>query len=141
MKYKYYFMILGMFLITSCDKKGLQVDALDLDVTTDATTYKAGQEITFNIIKGGYADVISFYSGETLHEYAFKDGRTIDVKGVGATMAFTSSVQLGTQANQLFVMASTDFNGDYSSLAKIKAATWTDITSRFALGTGTAFLA
>jgi len=63
------------------------------------------------------------------------------VTGAGATMEFTSSVQVGTQTKQLSILASTDFNGDYSSLAKIKAATWTDITSRFALGTTATFKA
>jgi len=140
MKLKYYNMLLGALLIASCSKKIEVTNAPDFNVTTDSATYKAGQEVTFNIKDNG-ANIISFYSGETLHDYAFKDGRTIDVKGAGATMAFTSSVQLGTQVNQLSVMASTDFNGDYSSLANVKAATWTDITSRFALGTGTAFLA
>src|SRR5665647_645429 len=140
MKLKYCNMLLGALLIASCSKKIEVTNAPDFNVTTDSATYKAGQVVTFNIKDNG-ANIISFYSGETLHEYAFKDGRTIDVKGVGATMAFTSSVQLGTQVNQLSVMASTDFNGDYSSLATVKAATWTDITSRFALGTGTAFLA
>jgi hypothetical protein len=140
MKLKYYNMLLGLLLMASCSKEIKVAKAPGFDVTTEATTYKVGQEITFNI-KGGDADIISFYSGETLNDYAFKDGRAIDVKGAGATMAFQSSVQLGTQANQLSILASTDFNGDYSSLAKVKAATWTDITSRFALGTKTVFLA
>jgi hypothetical protein len=139
MKFKYYYMILGMLLMASCNKE-IQVAAPDFDVTTEATTYKAGEEIKFNI-KGGDANIISFYSGETLKDYALKDGRVIDVSGAGATMQFQSSVQLGTQANQLTVLASTDFNGDYSSLAKVIAANWTDITGRFLLGTSTAFRA
>ena len=139
MKFKYYNMLLGVLLIASCNK-GIEVAVPDFDVTTEATTYKAGQEIIFKI-KGGDAHIISFYSGTTLNDFAFKDGRTIDVRGAGATMAFQSSVQLGTQANQLSVMASIDFNGDYSSLAKVKTATWTDITSKFKLGTNATLLA
>ena len=56
-------------------------------------------------------------------------------------MGFTSSVQVGTQTNQLSILASTDFNGDYSSLDKVKAAIWTDITNRFVLGTNATFKA
>ena len=139
MKFNYYSMLAGVLLMASCDKEIL-TEAPAFDVTTESTTYKAGQAIKFDI-KGGDAQIISFYSGETLKDYTSKDGRVIDVKGAGATMAFTSSVQLGTQANQLTLLYSTNFNGDYSTLAKVKAATWTDITSKFKLGTGTAFLA
>jgi len=139
MKFKYYNMLLGVLLMVSCNK-GLQVLVTpDFDVTTDAATYKVGQEITFNLT--GNAHIISFYSGETLKDYAFKDGRVIDVTGAGVTMAFQNSVQLGTQVNQLSVLYSTDFKGDYSSLATVKAATWTDITSRFGpLATTATFL-
>lgn len=128
-----------MLIMVSCNKI-IVVDAPNFDVSTEATTYKVGEEIKFNF-KGGNAHIISFYSGETLKDYAFKDGRIIDLKGAGATMAFQSSVQVGTQVNQLSVLASTDFNGNYSTLANVKAAIWTDITSRFVLGTGTAFKA
>ncbi|HEY0769911.1 MAG TPA: DUF5017 domain-containing protein, partial [Sphingobacteriaceae bacterium] len=126
--------------LAACDKD-VQVDeAPDFDVTTESTTYKAGDQIKFQF-KGGDANQIYFYSGETLKDYNSKDGRIIDVSGAGATMQFSSSVQVGSQANQLSLHYSTDFNGDYSSLAKVKAATWTDITSKFKLGTSTAFLA
>lgn len=140
MKFNYYNILFGTLLMASCSKE-LEVEkAPDFDVTTETATFKAGQPVMFNVT-GGEAHIISFYSGETLKDYAFKDGRAIDVKAVGATMDFTSSLQGGAQANQLSILASTDFNGDYSSLAKVKAATWTDITSRFAIGTTAAFVA
>lgn len=139
MKFKYYNLLLSMLFLASCNRE-MEVTVPNFDVTTETTTYKVGQEILFKI-KGGDAHIISFYSGTTLNDFAFRDGRIIDVSGDGATMAFQTSVQLGTQANQLSVMASTDFNGDYSSFAKVKAATWTDITSRFKLGNNATFLA
>jgi len=140
MKIKYFNLLLGVLLMVSCNKQLVKLDTPDFDVKTDVLTYKAGQLINFNLT--GNAHVISFYSGETLKDYTFKGGRIIDVKGAGATMEFSSSVQAGTtQANQLSILASTDFNGDYSSLAKVKTATWTDITSRFALGTSATLLA
>jgi hypothetical protein len=76
-----------------------------------------------------------------LKDYASRTGRVADVAGAGATLSFTSSVQVGTQANQVSLLASTNFNGDYGSVAKLKAATWVDITSRFKLGTSATLLA
>lgn len=132
-------MIVGLLIMASCEEI-IEVDMPDFDVTTGSATYQVGEEITFNI-KGGDAHIVSFYSGETFKDYAFINGRVVNVSGTGATMQFQSSVQLGSQANQLSVLASSDFNGDYSSLETVKAATWTDITDRFLLGTNTAFKA
>ena len=139
MKIKLYNILLAGFLLTSCEKEIPADVPADFAISTEAITYKAGEEIIFNV-KGGDAQRIAFYSGETQKDYAFKGGRVIDVKGAGATMAFQTSVQVGAQANQLSVWASTDFNGDYT-FENVKAANWTDITGRFVLGTTTAFRA
>lgn len=140
MKFKYYYILLGVLLMVSCKKEIVtNLETPTFDVTVSNATVKAGQPVNFQFT--GTAHTISFYSGETLKQYAFRDGRTVDVTGSGITMEFTSSVQVGAQANQLSVLASTDFNGDYSSLDKVKAATWTDITSKFALGTNATFKA
>lgn len=139
MKLKYDYMLAGLLLMASCSKELTVSSAPDFEVSTDKTTYQVGEEIYFNI-KGGDADEISFYSGETSKNYAFKDGRTIDISAAPLTMEFQNSVQLGAQANQLSVLYSTDFNGDYSSVAAIKKATWTDITSRWPLATNATFV-
>lgn len=139
MKFRLYYMLLGAILLASCSKQLDVKDAPDFNVTTSSASFQAGKEVTFNFT--GNAHTISFYSGETLKDYGFRGGRVLDVKGAGATLEFSSSVQLGTQTNQVSVLASTDFNGDYSSLAKVKAATWVDITSRFTLGTTATFVA
>jgi len=76
-----------------------------------------------------------------LKDYEFRAGRIVDTITGGAVLSFSSAVNLGTQANQLFVMASTNFNGDYSSITSVRAAAWTDITARFKYGTSTTFLA
>ncbi len=140
MKLKYYSLLFAGLMLGSCDKPELEAEVPGFDATTTTATVKAGVPVKFDI-KGGDAQTISFYSGELLKEYSSKNGRVVDITGAGATMAFTSSVQAGAQTNQLSIMASTNFSGDYSSLDKVKAATWVDITNRFALGTGTAFLA
>lgn len=127
-------------ILISC-QKNLPVDGLEnFNVTTDSVSYKAGTSVRF-AFQGGEAQDISFYSGETLKEYDFKDGHIVDVTGQTAVLAFSTAVNLGTQLNQLYVMASTDFKGDYSSITAVKAATWTDITARFKYGTTTTFLA
>ncbi len=149
MKLKYYNMLLGALIMASCSKDFIVDAPTTFDVTTAATTYKVGEPITFKL-SGGEVQRIAFYSGEPKNDYAYKEGRLADVKGTGVTMTFTSSVTngaqaaqlpaLGNQNNQLTVLASTNFDGDYSTLAKVKAATWTDITSRFKLSTNTTFL-
>lgn len=140
MKLKLYTIIAAALLLASCEKPILEADAPVFDVSPEKTTYKAGEVVKF-MITGGEAQTISFYSGELKKEYASRTGRVVDVVGQGATLSFTSSVQLGTQANQVTVWASTNFNGDYSSVAKVKAANWVDITSRFKLGTTATLLA
>ncbi|MCX6337453.1 MAG: DUF5017 domain-containing protein [Bacteroidetes bacterium] len=127
-------------ILISC-QKNLPVDGLEnFNITTDSVSYKAGTSVRF-AFQGGEAQDISFYSGETLKDYDFKDGHIVDVTGQTAVLAFSTAVNLGTQLNQLYVMASTDFKGDYSSMTAVKAATWTDITARFKYGTTTTFLA
>lgn len=139
MKFKYYNLLLGVLLMTSCNQI-IQVETPTFEVTTTANTYKVGETIKF-AITGGTTQIISFYSGETLKDYTLKDGRVMDVKKAGAKISFKSSVQIGTQTDQLTILASTNFNGDYSNLSKVKAATWTDITSQFAWGNSSTFLA
>lgn len=127
-----------LFVLTSCTKEiDLTGGTPDFNVTTKATTFKAGEEIEF--LFEGNAGLITFYSGEPLREYAFKDGRS--VKGGPVSLSFTSAVTGGTQANQLAVMASSDFNGNYNDFSSVQAATWTNITNRFLLGTNATFRA
>lgn len=139
MKISNYLAGLSLFFLLSCEKELPVKEAPDFEVTTDATTYKVGQEVLFKF--SGDADLISFYSGQVYNDYGYRNGRVLESTTGGANLSFTSSVQSGTQANQLTVLASNDFNGNYSSLASVKAATWVDITSRFKLGTSATFLA
>lgn len=146
MRFKLYILLLVPVALASCHKE-VKVDLKEGTPTFDASlaasnTYKVGTDVVFNL--SGKADLISFFSGELYHDYAFKDGRTIDI--TNPTIAFTSALTGGTQANQLTILSSTDFNGVYNDTLKapltdIHAATWTDITSRFTLGTTATFVA
>ena len=44
-------------------------------------------------------------------------------------MSFSSSVQYGIQKNNIAVLVSSDFSGDYS-IEGVRAATWKDITKK-----------
>ena len=131
MKFRYCILLFALAVMVSCTKKLSLEDAPAITVTTEATSYKVGEPVKFNI--EGSADIISFYSGEVYHDYAFKDGRVVDVSGKGLTVSFKSGVTGGTQRDQLSILFSTDFNGNYTDLASVKAATWKNITDSFTL--------
>lgn len=150
MKFKYYSLLTGLlFFLVSCEKDLENVTTPTFDVSTASTTYKVGDKIKFDIT--GEANIVSFYSGETLKEFAYRDGRIVDATGKGATLSFSTSVTGGTQGllsatvpPQLEVKVSTKFNGNYTlSDIQSPSAEWTDITSSFkysqngtALGSG-----
>ncbi|HEY0768732.1 MAG TPA: DUF5017 domain-containing protein [Sphingobacteriaceae bacterium] len=132
MKFIKYKLIIGLFLLASCSKE-LEITAPEFDVTTEFSTYKKGDPVTFKFT--GNPQLISVYTGEVGKDYAFKDGRLMDVSDV--KLSFNSSVtdEPGTGTKQLgmfSLLVSTDFNGDYSNYSSVQTATWTDITNRLA---------
>ncbi len=139
MKLRYSAILAGLLVLaSSCNEKfELAGGTPDFQVKTTATTFKVGEDVTFSF--EGNAGLISFYSGEVLNDYAFKDGRTVAAGQVN--LSFTSGVTGGTQTNQFSVVASSDFDGNYADFTRVQAATWTDITNRFLLGTNATFLA
>lgn len=137
MKLKYFICLL--VIITSSCSKEIEVNQPDFNVSTTAASFKVDEEVKFNF--EGSANSILFYSGEEGNDYEFRNGRAINVENKPILMSFDSSVQGGTQQNQLSILASNDFNGNYTDLASIKVATWTDITTRFSLGTSATFKA
>lgn len=116
-------------LALACNK--VELDTPDFAVTTASDTYKVNDTVEFRF--QGNAGIISFYSGELLNDYAYINGRTVAIEE--AKLSFRTRVQFGTQANQLSILVSTDFNGKYESFDDIYAATWEDITSNFTLPT------
>jgi Domain of unknown function (DUF5017) len=132
---KIFFAILGLSMLTTACKK-MQVDAPDLQITPQSTTLKAGDTAVFNFT--GYADYISFYSGEPGRNYDKKDSFT--KAGANPEFQFSSAVSAAgtgiTTGNNLSILLSTDFNGIYDA-TNVKQATWTDISSRVTLATTT----
>jgi hypothetical protein len=127
-------------LFCSCSKRLGKVKDPEFEVTTEKTTYKVGETVFFSFTNT--ADFISFYSGAPGNNYLYKDsGQTIPIADYGATLEFSTQLAgTGTQANQLSVWVSNDYNGK-TDFASVKAATWTDITSLFKLATSTTILA
>lgn len=116
--------------LASCSKE-LKIDPVSFGVTTPAKTYSVGDTVHFDFT--GNAEFISFFSGEPGHDYTYRDRTSID--GV-PELQFTSYAQYGTQVNTLQVLASNDFKQVYTA-AGVAQGTWTDITSRATLSTGT----
>ncbi|WP_028787734.1 DUF5017 domain-containing protein [Terrimonas ferruginea] len=121
---------------TGCSKK-IEVNGgePDLKVSLPAITFKAGEPVTFQF--KGDAGLISFFSGEVFHDYNFREGRVLEQGAL--KLSFNTAVQYGTQANQFSVQASSDFNGNYTAFSNVQQASWTDITNRFTIGTGTTY--
>ncbi len=128
MKSNYYIMLGCLFILASCET-GLEVENPTFNVTAESNTYNVGEDVKFTFI--GDADLISFYSGELQREYEYSAGRVVDVEGKDVYLEFSNAVSDGEQEDQLTLLASTDFNGDYDDLQSVKNANWIDITDSF----------
>ncbi|TZF83004.1 DUF5017 domain-containing protein [Pedobacter sp. BS3] len=112
---------------------------MSFDVRVDeSSTLKVGDTVKF--IMEGNPDMVSFYSGAIGNDYAYKD--TERFYDIVANLSFRSgkAPNNNTEANWdcAQLVYSTDFNGDRSSgnaYTNVQAATWTNITNRFALPT------
>ncbi|SMD14283.1 DUF5017 domain-containing protein [Pedobacter nyackensis] len=140
MKLKYYSILLALIALGSCSKE-IEIDKgiEDFKVKTTSLTYKVNDDVNFEF--EGNANLVTFFSGETFNQYDFKEGRIVETNGLDLGFTSANPVLTGGQSNQLSVMASTDFNGDYNSFSSVQQATWTDISSRFVYGTSATFVA
>lgn len=130
-----YFLALGSLLATSCDDSLEVTVPQDFDVTTEKTTYAAGEEITFEL--SGNPSIITFYSGEAGNDYQYRDGRIVPPGEVA--LSFNNRVIYGSQPDQLTVLVSADYSG-VRNIDAITAANWTDVTDRFTLATADAYV-
>lgn len=124
--------MLGLFLSGCAKDPKVEAPNFEVKLTEEAI---ANTPVKFTL--SGTPNVISFYSGEVLNDYKFLLGRVVE-KGE-LKVSFNTSVNFGTQPNQFSVLVSTDFNGKYT-VADVNAATWTNITSRYTLGTNTTYV-
>lgn len=140
MNLKYYILLLVLITFGSCSKE-LEINAgiENFKVTTTSLTYKVGEDVNFEF--EGNPNLITFYSGEIFSDYAFKEGRVVESNGLDLAFTTANPTATGAQSNQFSVMASTDFDGNYSNFSSVRKATWTDISSRFVYGTSATFVA
>lgn len=136
MKHIIFGALVPILLLSACVKDYRGVEAPSFDVQVDALTYDVNQPITFRVT--GYADRVTFYSGEVGRNYENKD--RIAVNGI-PQLQFGSKRQYGVNNTvpdtTLKVLVSTDFANEVD-LVRVQAATWTDISSRAALSNGPA---
>ncbi|UKT64926.1 DUF5017 domain-containing protein [Pedobacter mucosus] len=124
-----YTSLAAIICITGCKK--LNVDEPEFDVSLSKTTYKVGEAVNFTF--AGNPDLITVYRGIPGENYDFRN--RIDANGI-PQLNFTTLIQNPGELNTLRLKASTDFAGKYDATG-IASATWTDITSRAILSTGT----
>lgn len=118
--------------LTSCRKEFEKVDDVDFDVHATSSVFKVGEPAVFEM--SGNPDFITFYSGETGSDYAYKDtDRIIETE---MTLSFTTTTTSGTVGHPnpaaVPVAWSDDFSGEYTEEA-VRNATWHDITDEFTM--------
>ena len=118
--------------LTSCRKEFEKVDDVDFDVHATSSVFKVGEPAVFEM--SGNPDFITFYSGETGSDYAYKDtDRIIETE---MTLSFTTTTSSGTVGHPnpavVPVAWSDDFSGEYTEEA-VRNATWHDITDEFTM--------
>lgn len=129
------FLASGAFLF-SCSKEGEKISAPSLEVSIPSVLYFVDEPVEFSF--EGNADLISFWSGESGNDYAWRDADRI-YQGE-ASLSFGSAFMNGQQwkhqalANPsdklVTFLWSDDFDGDYTQ-AGVSKATWHDATNLF----------
>src|SRR5690606_11441205 len=77
------FITITIVLAGACRKHEIDTPSFDA-VLVEKATYKAGEELTFSF--SGEADQIVFYSGESLHDYAYsKESRKLKTQAINTS--------------------------------------------------------
>ncbi|MEO7527375.1 MAG: DUF5017 domain-containing protein [Chitinophagaceae bacterium] len=131
---KKYLIILATGFLFSCSKN-LDLKSLSFDASVNKTTLAVTDTAIFSF--SGNPEYITFYSGEPGSKYEFKD--RIRDESTNLELKFSTATTTATNGS-LSLLVSDNFNGTFDATG-IGAATWTDITSRATLATGTATVA
>lgn len=139
MKNKILTILIGCFVLWSCEDALKQPVKFNVTASTDEGTISgdafvvdSGKTITFNFT--GDPDFITFYSGESGHEYVKRNLVETPAEEITSTLKFNAKPQYGIIEGTLKVYLSTTFEGlrGYDkltdSLAVIKNQ-WTDISA------------
>lgn len=115
-------------LFAGCNKK--EAIHLDFNASSPKTTYRVNDTVTFNL--NGNPDQLTFYSGEVGHKYVYRERLFAESDHI--TLTFASNKRYGTldtQPNSMRLLASQEFNGDYS-VQVLDESEWVDISEAFA---------
>lgn len=119
--------IFTLSLLSSCNY-GMEVEDLTFSVTTSSEEVMAGDSVVFTF--AGNAEYISLWTGEVYSDYDYRNGRYVEA-GWQYLVSFNSKIIKGIQQNQIAVLVSNSFDGNYSDYERLIHTEWTDITSRF----------
>lgn len=130
MRNQYKLLLILAAIVSSCTKD-MKLSKLSFEATVSKASIATGDTAKFNF--DGNPDVITFYSGEVGSRYEFRD-RISDTCS-NLQLRFSTATTTATNGT-LSLMVSNNFSGVFNA-SGIAAATWTDITSRAILATGT----
>lgn len=127
MKFKYFgFLIAGIAIaLQSCDNLE-EISTPYFQAFVDKEVYTAGD--TVRISFKGDVDYITLFTGKSGNDYDFKEKTRL--LQIPYYVDFTTHARDGNQTNQMSILVSKNFDGDYS-FAGAKRATWNDVTSKF----------
>lgn len=128
------FTVILSVVLASCTKE-MKLEELQFDVSPSNTNIATTESVKFNFT--GNPDLITFYSGESGSVYEYRN-RISDTSS-NVKLRFSTATTTATNG-ALSLLVSTDLTGIISA-ASISKATWTNITSRAILATGTATVA
>lgn len=136
MKNPYIYILLALCLASACSSKFESVSDPDISATLESPTAYVGEGVSFHFT--GDADFVTFYSGETGNDYAYKDvERVYDGEGfISFACGFQNGDQYKRQAEPagkdklISFWWSDDFDGNYT-VESIEKATWHDVTDLF----------
>lgn len=128
---KYLLLTATVLSIFSCDNS-LEVSEPSFDVSTDKSVYKINDTVRFYF--SGDVEYLTFYSGDSGHEYKHKE-RT-EIEEAKPVLTFTSSGRYGPPERNLSLLVATNFSGAMNAQA-IKAANWMDISDKVNFSAGT----
>ena len=125
---KIIYSLVSIGIFAACAKE--KVGTPNFEVSTASLTYKAGDSVKFRI--SGNPDNLMFYSGEQGHKYELRKRDSADND---LQIEFKSLVQFGLIYQNLQLFVSNNFNGK-ADTPSVKAATWTDISSKAVFSSG-----
>lgn len=102
-----------------------------LSVLPDKVECKAGEPITFSLT-GNNANNVVFYSGESGHNFDFRERFYADNDMV---VNFSTWVRYGEIYQNLQFLVSNNFNGIYDE-ESVEAADWVDLSEKFTFSSG-----